>query len=89
VVADWIEKHLVVPDGPLAGQPYRLTDEQVRFLLWHYRLDPDGRRTYPDGLPDDRQGERPPDVLAAVEAFGPVTFDGWDADGEPVGRPAA
>ncbi len=90
VVADWIEKHLVVPDGPLAGQPYRLTDEQVHFLLWHYRLELDGRRTYP---PDrqahgEQMGDRPPDVLAAVEAFGPVTFDGWDADGEPVGRPA-
>jgi len=28
-------------------------------------------------------------AVALVEAAGPVRFDGWDADGEPVGRPWA
>ena len=32
-VIDWIEANLVVPDGPLVGEPFRLTDEQQRFPL--------------------------------------------------------
>jgi len=88
LVGEWIEANLTVPDGPNAGQPIRLTEDQARFLLWHYRLELDGRRTYPHGEAPE-VGERPPDVLAAVEAFGPVVFDGWDAKGEPVGKPRA
>ncbi len=98
-VADWIEAHCVIPDGELQGEPYALTDEMLWFLLRYYRLHPnarfDERRpsapfAYRGGLlmRPQKWGKGP--FAAAVclaEAFGPVRFDGWDADGEPVGRP--
>ena len=37
-VADWIEYSCAIPDGEHAGEPFVLTDEQLRFLLWHYRV---------------------------------------------------
>lgn len=97
-VGDWIEAWCVVPDGIRAGEPYRLTDEMLRFLLWHYRLRPDAR---PD--PDkpssafvyrrsqlvraQKWGKGPfSSGIVCAEAEGPVLFDGWDANGEPVGR---
>lgn len=39
-VCEWIEENLVIPDGPAAGQPYRLTPEQKLFVLRLYELDP-------------------------------------------------
>ena len=98
-VADWIEAHCVIPDGPNMGQPFVLTDEQLRFLLWHYRLKPDAR---PDpGKPSaafvyrrsmlvrpQKWGKGPLSAgWICAEAEGPVLFDGWDAAGEPVGKP--
>ena len=41
LVIDWIEAHCVIPDGDRAGAPFVLTDEQARFILRHYRLEPD------------------------------------------------
>src|SRR6266498_2295449 len=91
-VADWIEKHLVVPGGPLIGQPFRLTDEQLRFLLWHYRLELDGRFTY-RGSQLVRSQKWGKDPLAAAmcgaEGLGPVLFSHWGDDGEPVAKPWA
>lgn len=100
-VLDWIEANLIVPDGPQRGRPLQLTNEQARFLLHYYRLKPRGRphALYPR----PREGRvhyggqlrRPQkwgkDPLAAAiniaAALGPVQWDGWDANGEPVGRP--
>lgn len=100
-VIDWMEAFLVVPDGPQRGQPLRLTDEQQMHLLHEYRLHPrakldpryprpvDGRVYY--GVQLRRPQKHGKDPLAAADdaasAFGPVQFDGWDANGEPVGRP--
>lgn len=102
LVADFIETACAIPDGNRQGDPFILTDEMVRFLLWFYRLDP-------DALPDpdrpsrafvyDRGAQlvRPQkwgkgpfsSAVICAEAEGPVLFDGWDAQGEPVGRPWA
>lgn len=79
------------------GQPYRLTGEMWRHLLFAHRLRPDAR----PGDDEDAhvyggtQLVRPQkwgkDPFAAARvvsmAFGDVIFDGWDASGEPVGRP--
>jgi hypothetical protein len=98
----WMEGHLVVPDGPLAGEPLYLTPEQVRFIMRLYRVDPlwVGPVTVGAKLRNARQihrailsrgkgwGKSP--LLAGLgitEARGPVVMDGWDADGQPVGRP--
>jgi hypothetical protein len=100
VVADWIEAHCAIPDGEHAGDPFLLTDEQLRFLLFHYRLRPDAKRGAKPSAPfvyrrsqlvrPQKWGKGP--LAAAIicaEADGPVLFDGWDAAGEPVGKPWA
>ena len=98
-VADWIEAHCVVPDGDRAGEPFRLTDEQLRFVLAHYRLRPDAsEQSAGDAwqyrrsmlVRPQKQGKGPlAAALVCAEAVGPVLFAGWDAAGEPVGRPWA
>jgi len=97
VAADWIESTLPIPDGPKAGQPFRLYNEQLRHLLWKYRLDPaatqaDENDAFQYGgsmlVRGQKWGKDP--ILAALalfHAFGPCDFAGWDASGEPVGRP--
>lgn len=92
-VVDYIEAHCVIPDGDRARQPFILTDEMVRWFLWFYRIDPEiNSWSYLHGqlVRPQKWGKGP---LAAAqicaEAKGPVKFDGWDANGEPVGRPWA
>lgn len=101
VVLDWIEEHLIVPDGPSQGDPLTFTHEQARFVLELYELDPlfegppvRGRSLINARLVRRAVLSRPkgwgksPLVasLCIVEALGPVVLDGWDADGQPVGR---
>lgn len=100
-VADWIQERCVIPDGDQRGQPLILTEEMVRFLLWYYRLDPDraSRKWSGPRFHFERGGQlvRPQKwgkgpfsgAIICAEAEGPVVPDGWDADGEPVGRPWA
>lgn len=97
LAAEWIEATLPIADGPLAGQPLRLYDEQLRHLLWRYRLDAaateaDGNDAFQFGgsmiVRGQKWGKDP--LLAAINlfhAYGPCDFAGWDAAGEPVGRP--
>lgn len=100
-VCEWIEAHCVIPDGEHLAEPFMLTDEMVNWFLWFYRLREDAKFlpdrpaaawTYRRGqlVRPQKWGKGP---LAAAqicaEAAGPVLFAGWDADGEPVGRPWA
>lgn len=100
LVAEWIEEMCVIPDGEFVGQTYILTDPMLEFLLWYYRLHPDAA---PDPTKPSRAfiherggqlvepqkwGKGPFSAsMICAEADGPVLFDGWDANGEPVGRP--
>ena len=90
-VAEWIEEWCVVPDGDKMGQPFVMTDEQLRFVLQHYRLDPDsGEFAYRRSLlvRPQKWGKGPlTGALVCAEAVGPVRFAGWDSDGQPVGKP--
>lgn len=103
-VLDWIERYLIVPDGPLAGEPLVLTREQAQFVLALYAIDPNfegpalrgnrmvnGRTVRRAVLSRAKGWGKSPIVaaLCAVEALAPVVPDGWNADGEPVGRPWA
>lgn len=89
-VIDWITENLARPDSteyaPLV--PYA---EQEDFLLKFYELDPlTGRRKYRRGVISRPRGwGKSPFVgmIMACEALGPVLFDGWGADGQPVGKP--
>ena len=100
VVCDWIEAYCVIPDGEDAGKPFLLPAEQERFILNYYRLRPDatpGKKPraafrYRRGAlyRPQKWGKGPlSSAMILAEAHGPVVFDGWDADGEPVGRPWA
>ena len=90
-VIDWIQAYLVHGPGDVQGEPILLDDELARFVLRCYRLDPEtGRRVYHEALlsrPKGRAKSELAGMLACAEAKGPVRFDGWDAAGEPVGRP--
>jgi hypothetical protein len=89
----WTETFCVVPDRDFRGAPFIPTTEQARFYLQHYRLLPSGRWFHPRGSQIIRpQGWGKGPLAAAwvcLEAAGPVVFDGWNAKGEPVGRPWA
>ncbi|GLY55210.1 hypothetical protein [Lentzea sp. NBRC 102530] len=96
-VAEWIEANCIIPDGPRMYQPYKLTDEMTRHLLFAHRLRPDARpgddtdaNVY-SGTQLVRPQKWGKDPFSATRclanAFAPIIFDGWDAHGEPVGRP--
>lgn len=87
-VVDWLESHFRVPAGELAGEPLRLTDDQVRFFVRFYALTPDGRRVYRRASRRGAKGRgKSPEgaMFLAAEFDGPCVSDGWDAAGEPVG----
>ena len=99
-VADWIQAHCAIPDGDKAGESFVLTDEQLLYLLWHYRLHPAAKAgAKPSAafvfrrsqlVRSQKWGKGPlSSGVICAEAAGPVLFDGWDADGEPVGKPWA
>jgi len=102
VVIPFMTTHLVVPDGPGAGELLRLTPEQVRFIMRLYAVDPLFRgpaivggslvnaRVIHRAILSRAKGWGKSPILAGlsiVEARGPVVMDGWDAEGQPVGRP--
>jgi len=86
----WASEVLLQPDGPNAGEPFRFTDEQARFLLWWYALDEGGKFTFRRGVLRRLKGWGKDPFSAAVclvELLGPCRFDGWDEGGEPVAVP--
>lgn len=89
-VMDWAEAHFRVPGGPFAGQPLRLSGWQAMFLADWYAVDELGRFVASRGVVRlaKKSGKSPVGgVVAAAALCGPSQFDGWDAYGEPVGRP--
>lgn len=90
LVLDWMTAMLAAPDRAdyEALVPYL---EQEDFILRWYELDPaTGRRRYNRGVLGRSRGWGKSPILGAVscaEALGPVVFDGWDAEGQPVGKP--
>ena len=89
-ILDWFEEYLIVPDGPFAGDPLVLTDEQAALIVRWYQLDDRGRFVYRRGVKRAPQGWGKSPLLGGIalaELAGPVRFDGWDSAGEPVGTP--
>jgi hypothetical protein len=96
-VCDLIEDRACFGPGSLKGQPARLDDEK-RAIIWRaYELYPRGhpragRRRFQRVGISLPKGSSKTELLAWI-AFaelhpeGPVRFAGWDADGNPVGRP--
>lgn len=86
-VLEWAEKHFQVVDGPLAGEPLRLTDEQAAIVVRFYGIDDRGRWLFRRGAVRRAQGwGKSPmlGVVALAELCGPTRFGGWDSRGEPV-----
>lgn len=81
--------------GDVQGDPMQLSDEKVLFLCWAYRLYPRdhklaGRRVVHHAVLSRAKGWAKSEFAGAIvcaEALGPVRFDGWNADGDPVGMP--
>ncbi|UQI44643.1 hypothetical protein M1P56_09925 [Streptomyces sp. HU2014] len=81
----WAERYIVQPDGETAGQPWKFTPEQVRFLLWLYAIDDRGRWVYRTAALRRAKGWGKTPLLAAVaiiEFIGPARFSHWAAEGE-------
>ncbi|MCA1841084.1 MAG: hypothetical protein LC723_12300 [Actinobacteria bacterium] len=87
---DWYREMLATPDGE-EYEPFAPYLEQEDFILNWYALDPaTGKRVYTRGVLGRPRGWGKSPLLGCVaigEAFGPVLFDGWDAAGQPVGKP--
>lgn len=86
----WIADYLEQPDGPDAGEPFKLTDEQARWLLWWSAVDELGEFAWRyamlrrlKGWGKDPMGS----VHCAIEFVGPCRFGGWGDDGQPIGVP--
>lgn len=90
-ILDWGSAFLAQPDGANKGDTWQYTREQAKFILWYYALDEKGKFLYRRALLARPKGWGKSPLLAAIastELLGPVAFDGFDANGEPVGRPS-
>lgn len=96
-LVDFIEATCVYGPGSLKGQPYKVDPQFRAFLYRAYEVYPKGhaqagrRRFKRCGL-TERKGLAKTEKMAAVAMAelhpeGPVRCDGFDAHGEPVGRP--
>ena len=87
---DWVSEMLAMPDR-MDYEPFVLTPEQAQFFLDYYRIDPvSGKRVYRRGVWSRPKGHGKSPLMGAIgicEALAPVLFDGWDANGRPVGKP--
>lgn len=89
-VINWLYEYVLTPGGPHAGQPFLPTMEQVRFILWWYAVDEEGRFVYRSGVLRRLKGWGKDPIagaLALVELCGPTEFSHFDEKGEPVGKP--
>ena len=88
---DWYHASECHGPGDVQGEPLDYDDEMRDFVIEVYRIDPEtGRRVYDEGVLSRAKGRAKSETAGHIgigEAFGPVRFDGWDADGQPVGRP--
>jgi len=90
-VIDWIEAYCCHGPGDVQGKPVTLDDEMASFVLRAYEVDrKTGRRRVDRAVLSRPKGRAKSEIagfIATAEAFAPVRFDGWDATGQPVGRP--
>jgi hypothetical protein len=97
LAASWIEHYCVRGPGPVQGTPLSgaedalpLTDEDVTFLCWLYRLYPPGhelagKRVATDADLSAPKGWAKSELAGFVvlwEAFGPCRFAGWATAGQ-------
>jgi hypothetical protein len=86
-VADWMQ---VLPSPSDRSKPFILSDDQALFVKLWYGIDDSGSFIYRRGLLEQAKGwgKSPLGAALAIAEFaGPTFFDGFDAAGQPVGRP--
>ena len=91
-VIQWVADNLVHPNGDRKGLPFKLTREQVRFVLWFYAVDESGRWLHNRAVRRLAKGSGKSPfaaVLALAELLGPVRVERFDPDvpGGVVGCP--
>lgn len=72
------------------GDPFVLTDEQLRLVLWLYALNEDGSFQSRESVIQRMKGHGKDPLAMAVGLFemcGNCRFSHWDEEGRPVGRP--
>jgi hypothetical protein len=94
--ARWAHEWLVQPNGPRSGHPFRLTLDQLRFLLWFYAVDSNGNWLYSHGVRRLAKGSGKSPfaaVMALIEFCAPVRLERFDdrvmggCRGKPVDMP--
>lgn len=104
-IVQFIEERLVFGPGPLQGQPAVVSQEKAGLIYRMYEVYPkgskdfkgndiSGRRRFKRGAWSVRKGMAKTEFgawLVGVELHpeAPARCDGFDADGDPVGRPVA
>lgn len=91
-VIRWATKYLKHPNGPNAGRRWQFVDSQVRFVLWWYALDSDGRWLYSHSVRRLAKGSGKSPfaaLLALAEFTAPVRLADFDprVPGGVVGKP--
>lgn len=96
-ICDLIEERAIYGPGSLQGEPYRLDPEFRAFLYRAHEVFPRGhpwagRRRFKRVGYSVRKGLAKTEKQALIaycelHPEGPTRFDGWDAHGNPVGRP--
>lgn len=96
-IADFIRDRCVFGPGSLGGQPAELDDEKLAALYRLYEIYPrghrlEGRRRFQRGAIEWRKGMAKTEfaawiAFAELHPEGPVRCDGFNAQGDPVGRP--
>ena len=89
-ILNWWASYVRTPGGDDAGTPFMPTLEQARFVLWWYAVDKNGKFVYRNGVLRRMKGWGKDPLAAAlslVELCGPVAFDGFDMQGNPLAKP--
>lgn len=92
-LAAWMQEYCCHGPGDVQGAPIVFSDDRefLAFICHAYRLHPEtGRRAYDEAVLSRPKGRAKSELagwIGVAEAFADVRFDGWDADGQPVGRP--
>jgi hypothetical protein len=92
-VIDWLQAYACHGPGDVMGQPldFAADPEVEQFIIDCYELDPEAgrrkKRRVAYSAPKGRAKSETAGLVGVAEGLGPVRFDGWDADGQPVGRP--
>ena len=89
-VADQMAEYLAAP-GADEFEPFEVTREQLEFLVRLYEIDPvtNVRVKHRAVLQRSRGWGKSPflGAIGIAEAIFDVVCDGWDSDGQPVGKP--